>query len=120
MNTIQQPLIEGLQQTTQPTVSREATIQERFEAFHRANPHVYAALKSLALQMVRSGVRQYGIKGLVEKLRWEFALATKGDAFKICNTYTSRYARLLTQNEPELKGFFELRYLRESKSEVSK
>lgn len=100
-----------LQATVQPTVSREATIQERFEAFHASNPRVYRALRELALAMVRAGVRHYGIKGLVEKVRWEFTMQTQGQPFKICNSYTSRYARLLVRNEPELEGFFELRKL---------
>lgn len=117
MNAIQAPLFE-LQQTTQPKVVKEATIQERFEAFHKLNPQVYTALRALALEMVRNGVRQYGIKGLTELLRWQFAIQTKGEAFKICNSYTSRYARLLMKQEPELAGFFELRELREADGEV--
>jgi hypothetical protein len=110
--TLQPPLIEGLQQTTQPKVSKEATIQDRFEAFEKANPHVYAALRTLALQMLGNGVRQYGIKGLFEILRWQFALQTNGEPFRLCNDYTSRYARLLIERNPELDGFFELRELR--------
>lgn len=112
MNAIQPPLID-FEPIKQPTVAREATIQERFEAFHRANPQVYAALRGLALQMLGNGVRQYGIKGLFEILRWQFALQTKGEPFKLCNDYTSRYARLLVNLNPELDGFFEFRSLRE-------
>lgn len=111
MNAIQPPLID-FEPITQPNVSREATIQERFEAFHRTNPQVYAALRGLALQMLGNGVRQYGIKGLFEILRWQYALQTKGEPFKLCNDYTSRYARLLVKLNPELDGFFELRGLR--------
>jgi hypothetical protein len=107
----QLPLLE-LQQTITPPVSKEATIQQRFESFHRANPHVYAALRALAFQMLGNGVRQYGIKGLFEILRWQFALQTKGEPFKLCNDYTSRYARLLVKLNPELDGFFEMRGLR--------
>lgn len=118
--TLQPTLLEGLQQTTQPQVSKEATIQERFEAFHRANPHVYAALRSLALQMLGNGVRQYGIKGLFERLRWEFSLATKGEPFRLSNDFSSRYARLLIERNPELEGFFELRSLREKHCEVER
>lgn len=111
MNAIQPPLID-FEPITQPNVSREATIQERFEAFHRTNPQVYAALRGLALQMLGNGVRQYGIKGLTELLRWQFAIQTKGDSFRLCNSYSSRYARLLVEKNPELDGFFELRTLR--------
>lgn len=114
MNQLLQPPLLELQQVTQPQVTKEATIQERFEAFHTANPHVYAALRGLALQMLGNGVRQYGIKGLFEILRWQFALQTKGEPFKLCNNYTSRYARLLVKLNPELDGFFEFRCLREA------
>jgi hypothetical protein len=112
MNTLQPPLIEGLQQTVQPKVAKEATIQERFESFHNANPHVYVALRNLALQMLGNGVREYGIKGLFEILRWQFALQTKGEPFRLSNDFTSRYARLLVKNNPELDGFFVMRELR--------
>lgn len=109
---MQLPLFEDLVKTKKPKVSKGATIQQRFEAFHSANPHVYAALRSLAFQMLSNGVRQYGIKGLFEILRWQFALQTKGEPFKLCNDYTSRYARLLVKLNPQLDGFFELRELR--------
>lgn len=118
MNDAQPPLLPELQQTTQPKVAKEATIQERFEAFHEANPHVYRAFRALALQMVRNGVNRYGISGLTEQLRWHFAMQTKGEAFKISNDFRSRYARMLMENEPELKGFFELRTLREMRGEA--
>ena len=32
---------------------RGATLEEQFAAFHSANPHVYQALRRLAVQMVR-------------------------------------------------------------------
>lgn len=115
MEIVQPSLFDDLTQIHQPRMARGATIQERFEAFHRANPQVYSALKTLSLQMLGTGVSRYGIKGLVERLRWEFAIVTKGDNFKICNSYTSRYARLLVEESPQLDGFFELRELREEK-----
>lgn len=117
MNQQQLPLLE-LEQITQVKVAREATIQERFESFHAANPQVYGALRSLAFQMLGNGVKQYGIKGLFEILRWQFALQTKGEPFRLCNDFTSRYARLLVKNNPELDGFFEMRQLRERGCEV--
>ncbi len=103
---------EELSPTVPPDVERDASLDERFEAFHRANPHVYEELRRLALEMRRRGVRRYGIKGLFEVLRWRYALQTRGDEFKLNNSYTSRYARLLMEREPELRGFFEVRELK--------
>lgn len=99
--------------TVQPAVAREATIQERFVAFDKANPHIYQALLTLTLQMRSRGVKAYGVKGLFEICRWQLALQTGGqEEFRLSNDFSSRYARLLIERNPELKGFFELRSLR--------
>ena len=89
------------------------SIDERFERFHEANPHVYDNLKLLALQLKRrEGKRKVGMKMLFEVLRYEYRLQTRGDKFKLNNDYTSRYSRLLMAQEPELAGFFYTRELR--------
>jgi len=85
------------------------SLAERFSAFHEANPHVYSGLRDLALQLKRRGRERYGLKGLFEILRWRHALETTDADFKLNNSYTSLYARLLMANEPELDGFFEVR-----------
>lgn len=85
------------------------TIQERFEAFHAANPHVYVALRNLAVSYKRAGARHGGMKMLFEVLRYRSALRTQGDPYKLNNVFTPLYARLLMEREAELAGFFELR-----------
>ena len=86
------------------------TLEQRFEAFHTANPHVYARLRSLALDAARQG-REVGIKMLFEVLRWQAVMSTNDPSseFKLNNGYTSFYARRLMECEPELKDFFETR-----------
>lgn len=91
----------------------EGSIEARFAAFHDANPWVYKALRRLALDMVSKGHRRVGIKMLVEVVRWQYARATlSDDGLKINNDFTSRYARLLADREPELAEAFETRRLR--------
>ncbi len=87
------------------------TIHDAFVAFHASNPQVYQALRRLALAMRRRGVKQFGIAALFEVLRYEAALRTAGDEFKLNNSYRSFYARLLMEREGELAGFFETRTL---------
>ena len=85
------------------------TLEQRFDAFHAANPHVYANLRRLALDAQRKG-RTVGIKMLFEVLRWQYAMQTTDDSdFKLNNSYTSFYARLLMEREPELQNYFETR-----------
>lgn len=81
----------------------------KFWIFHEENPDVYWELKRLAEQLRERGHRTYGMKGLFEVLRWHRDLQTVGNEFKMCNTYTAWYARLLMKNEPDLYMFFRLR-----------
>lgn len=96
---------------TDPIVNTAASIEEQFQEFHRKNPHVYQALRRLALDMRGRGRRRYGMKGLFEILRWTYAMQTDDpDAeFKLNNNYSAFYSRLLMDREPVLRGFFELR-----------
>lgn len=94
-------------------VKDELTIQERFEKFHNDNPHVYEALKRLAFEAKQAGKNKIGVDLLVQVARWELIMNTDtNDKFKISNSYTSRYARLMMEQEPELEGLFELRTIR--------
>ena len=86
----------------------EATMDDRFRAFHEANPHIYDNLRRLALDLVANGRSHYGIGSLFEVLRWHYELSTDSD-FKLNNNYRACYARLLMQEEPRLSGFFRCR-----------
>jgi hypothetical protein len=66
-------------------------------------PSLFAALPPIA---------RYGIKALFEVLRYEYSVQTQGDEFKLNNSYTSRYARMLMRQHADLDGFFETRELR--------
>lgn len=88
------------------------TIDAQFEEFHRNNPEVYEELVRLARQMKARGHKRIGIKMLWEVLRWERAMKTTDQTeWKLNNNYTSRYARLIMEKEPDLKGFFVTRGL---------
>jgi hypothetical protein len=89
-----------------------ASIEERFRAFHRENPHVLDALVRLALEAKAAGRTRIGAKALWERLRWEFFLSTKGDEFALNNNFTARYVRLIGELHPDLAPLFERRALR--------
>lgn len=108
---VQEPLF-----TIQPLVLDQPahlTIQERFEAFHQANPWVYEAMVSLTRDWLARGHRRLGVGMLQEVLRWQYGRATVGgDEFKLNDHFRSRYARLLIAEHPEFAGVFETRRLR--------
>ena len=95
-----------------PEADRPPTIQEDFERFHAAHPNVYDGLVRLTRSGVAAGATRLGMKQLFEVLRWERTLAglpAEDEAFKLNNNYTSRYARLVMEREPDLDGIFATR-----------
>jgi hypothetical protein len=94
--------------------SKGKTIDEAFDEFHQANPHILRNLQMLAFQAVHAGRKKIGIKFLFERLRWEYIVKTNRPAneYALNNNFTSRYARLLMETYPDLAGVFETREMK--------
>lgn len=88
--------------------ARKPTITEAFDAFHTANPHVFAELKRLALARIARGETRIGVKALWEELRESIRVQKLGD-WKLNNSFTALYARKLLEHEPMLVGVIETR-----------
>ena len=89
-------------------------IAERFQIFHRDNPHIYQRIVDIAFEMRQRGVKKMGIALIFERLRWlNFIEVNNTDGgFKLSNDYRAEFARLIMQQEPGLEDFFEVRELR--------
>ena len=90
------------------------TIEEKFRAFHAANPSVYASLIKLTRERFLRGHERHGVKAMWEQLRWRIATGrvTLSEGYHFDNNFTSRYIRLLLNEYPAYRGLFELRSLR--------
>lgn len=96
--------------TAQLSLSFARDTAQAFEEFHEANPRVYETLVRLAREWVaRTGQRRVGIKSLYEVARWQIQLETTDGTFKLDNSFTAYYARLIDEQEPDLSGLFEFR-----------
>lgn len=91
----------------------ELTIEQAFWRFHHDNPHVYRRLVNLAREWRkrRGDDAPVGIGMLFEVLRWQDAMQTEGDLFRLNNNYRSYYARLIMDRNRDLDGIFHLRAL---------
>lgn len=89
-------------------------IDRAFWVFHETNPDVYVELVRLCRDLRARGRTKVGMKMLFEVLRWSRMLRTEDPQsdFKLNNNYTSRFARLIMEFEPDLTGLFETRELR--------
>lgn len=107
-----QPALIELPPIATPDEDEGASLQERFEAFHAANPAVYEELRSMALTMQARGFRKWSIKAAWESLRYRLAVqGDKASAYKLNNDYHALFAREIMRNTPQLAGFFVTREL---------
>jgi hypothetical protein len=95
-----------------PSAMRK-TIEERFRAFHAANPAVYRCILQLTKERFLRGSERHGMKAMWEQLRWRIATGNLrlASGYNFNNDFTSRYARLVLSEFPAYRGLFELRKL---------
>lgn len=99
---------------TELNFKRPLTIEEQFEIYNQANPHIWYAFMEEAFEQLRQGRKHLSAKAIIEKLRYETNLRAKDfQKFKINNSFTSLYARKLIEEFPEFASFFELRERKE-------
>lgn len=91
-----------------PIQHKGLTIEERFNRFYAANPHVADAFEALAAQWLARHSK-VGAKAIAEQLRWRSGIETQGEPWKINNSLVALYARLLLDRHPEWKGRIEIR-----------
>ena len=84
-------------------------IDALFERFNAAHPEVYDELLAMARRAVAAGRTRIGMKMLFEVVRWNRTVGGAEEGFKLNNVLTSRYARALMADHPELDGLFETR-----------
>ncbi len=104
------PFDDALRQPEAPQYPKGATLEERFRLFHERNPHVLRALARVALRLrIEHGLKRGSIQLVFERVRWLYAIQTRGDEYALNNSYAAFYSRLLAHREPLLAGFFEVR-----------
>jgi len=106
-----------LQPIVQPERAESAsTLERQFIRFHELNPHVYEQIVQISLALRERGFKKAGMKMIFERLRWLWAMQTKGEDYKLNNNYTAFYARKVMEDHPQLQGFFRTRTQRHEKS----
>ena len=96
----------------EPDDDHTKTPQEKFDEYHRQNPHVLDALIRMTDQAIAQGHKRIGIALIYNALRWESMIATTGDEYKLNSNYQPRYVRLIEEVRPDLIGVFQKRELR--------
>lgn len=82
------------------------SLEERFAAFLRDNPHAMDRFCELALEAIRKGHTRWSGDAIVHVMRWLEGVPTKGDEYRFDNSYVSLMVRVFQERYPEHSAFF--------------
>lgn len=82
---------------------------DKFKTYHSENPEVYETFKKLTFEAKKTGHKHFSARGLFQVMRFKMGGKIKEDGFKYNNNYTPFYVRIIENEYPEIKGFFEKR-----------
>ncbi len=88
---------------TEPVATPEhkPTIDERFTAFHAANPHVFAEALRIARAWLDRGDRYISAKAILEVMRTSVSTTGEG-GYRMNNDFSAPLSRALRAVEPRL------------------
>ena len=70
---------------------------------------VWEKFEEYTLEAIATGRNHYSHWAIVNRIRWNREIETKGGEFKISNDYICFYARLFHAKHPEHNEFFKLK-----------
>jgi len=79
--------------------------QEWWE-WHQKNPEVWKMFERFSFEAVQSGRKKISHWLIMNRIRWETAILTTGNDFKISNDYIAFYARLWKATHPAHANLF--------------
>jgi len=83
--------------------------QREFNAFNAENPAVWEYFERFTLEAITAGHRKISHWLIINRIRWEVAMVTTGQDFKICNNHIAFYARLFVKVHPQYRFIFNLK-----------
>lgn len=93
-------------------VAENGDIKAKWWDWHKLNPHIYKEFEYLTFQLIKNGVKKSSAWLVINQMRWNYAIQTKGDKFKISNDYIAYYTRLFQHYHPEHENFFTTKALK--------
>lgn len=89
------------------------TLTERFEKFHKQNPHIYELFCKYSCEAIKSGKKRMSHWLVANRIRWDAEVVTNTDEqYKISNDFIALYARKFMEEHPQHNGFFKTKEMK--------
>ena len=92
--------------------TKPLTLQDRYEAFKEANPHVLGIVEDKIAHMVANGATRIGIAQVIEELRYDKKFLTNRgwySDFKLNNSFRAPMASEILERHPQWRNVIEVR-----------
>jgi len=83
-----------------------------WEKFHMENRHVIRKIVHQIERAKAAGLKAVSVKAIINALRWDHTIETKGQDWKINDAYTGIYTHVIMDTFPEYKLLLTNRKLR--------
>ena len=78
----------------------------KWKRWHKENPEFYELFSRFTKEAISKGHRNLSAWLIVNRIRWETSIVTRGDDYKIRNDFIALYSRLFMAENPQYAGFF--------------
>lgn len=87
-------------------------LQERFDKWIEENPDFYHMFHDFTYDLINAGVKKSSAWLVCNRIRWETAIKTKGDPYKISNDFIALLSRKFLNENPNHGNFFTIKQMR--------
>ena len=94
-------------------VAKTESRKRKWWRWHQQNPDVYRLFERFTFEAINAGHRRLSAWLIVNRIRWQATVVTKGDDFKISNDFIAYYARLFMHRHPQFAGFFQTKRMKD-------
>jgi hypothetical protein len=99
-------------------VMKESALGREWIKWHFKNPQFFEYFEGFTFNAIDKGHDRLSGWLIVNRVRWETMIVTKGNDYKIKNDYIALFSRLFMVRHPDYVGFFRTKTMKRLKKDV--
>lgn len=84
----------------------DLSLKQRWWNWHKANPHIWELFERFTEEAIGRGATRLSGWLIVNRIRWQTSVVTRGRDFKISNDFVALYVRLWQVRHPARASIF--------------
>ena len=97
---------------------RGCELGKKWLVWHKQNPVFFDLFEKFAFQAINKGHKRLSGWLLANRVRWETAIVTTGDDYKISNDFIALFTRLFVVRHPQQQNFFKIKFSKRISNDI--